>query len=325
MVELAAARVCLGQFPTPLHRSVELGDLSGVDELWIKRDDLTGFSWGGNKVRAVEYLLGDALAKGATEIIVSGGPSSNFTAIMAAAAQSRGLAIHQISYGDEPSSPVAALAAGRKSGALVTFTGSSDRSLMDSVGTSLALDRARDGVVVYRVPRGGATEVGALGFVTAAFELIDQLDRCGVEPGCIVIPLGSGGSTAGLVAGLAIAGKPWPVVAVSVSRAPEEIDQQIIETATRCAASIGITLAPQEFASRLTVHDARGAGFGQLDATDVRVAERVAAATGLLIDPTYNAKTLRWMVDAQLSSPVVYWHTGGALGAVDELNLVAEQ
>jgi|TARA_B110000483_G_scaffold236821_2_gene310579 1-aminocyclopropane-1-carboxylate deaminase/D-cysteine desulfhydrase-like pyridoxal-dependent ACC family enzyme len=307
----------LGAWPTPLRPNPTLGQVVGIPDLWIKRDDLTGFSWGGNKVRAVEYLIADALRAGATEVVLAGGPSSNFAAVMAAAARSVGLGAHQVSYGSEPTDPVAALIAARSVGAQVHFTESPHRAEMETMATSLGRRRVEVGAVPYVVPRGGASDVGALGFIAAAIELDKQADETSDVPTTIVIPLGSGGSTAGLVAGLCCSHRNWKVHAVSVSRAPEDIEEDIVNKSIRCAALAGVTLTSAAVTSCLNVHDGRNPGFGKLSAEQERFATEMSTKTGLLIDPTYNAKTLFWLRDASLNTPILYWHTGGSLGALD--------
>lgn len=327
----AIPRVHLGAFPTPLHRGDALGRLVGIDGLWLKRDDLTGYSWGGNKVRAIEFLIGDALERHATDVVLAAGASSNFAAILAMAAAGHGLGVHQVAYGTPPTRPVAALAVARASGASAIFTGSADRGSMETVADEVAGTLARDGRLPYRIPRGGASPVGALGYLAAAIELIDQVDHtdglrgAAGRPLDLILPLGSGGSTAGLLAGLVAFDVPWVVQAMSVSRSPEEIEEQLVNTAARCLALVGITADPVAITEQLCVRDARGAGFGASTREEDALADRVSAATGLLIDPTYNAKAVLALAGTALAGtaldgrPSIYVCTGGALGTVDRL------
>jgi D-cysteine desulfhydrase len=322
-----APRVALGTFPTPLTRDQRLGELLGLDEVWVKRDDLSGFSWGGNKVRAVEFLLGDIVASGADVVVVCGGPSSNFAALMAAAAATLELAVVQVSYGDEPPVAPAALVAARDAGAEVGFTGSEDRTSMEIVAREMAGTLRSGGARPAVVPRGGATAVGALGFAEAAAELADQMGDAGLEAATVVLPVGSGGSMAGLLAGQAAllrlggsttGGVGFSVLGVSVSRPPDEVTASVATTASACADLLGFD---GPVASPWLV-DGRGSGFGA-DEASAAFAASVERRTGLLIDAVYNAKALAWLAahpsitDAVPSRPVVYWHTGGALGTVD--------
>ena len=316
-------RVPLGQFPTPLHQSQSLGSLLGADNLWIKRDDLTGFMWGGNKVRTAEYLLGQAESLGATELVVSGGPTSNFVAVMAAAARAHGLPLHRVTYGSEYTGTAAAFEAARQSGATVTFTGSPDRNEMDRIGRRLAADRRDFGQRAFAIPRGGATDVGALGFLFAHFELLEQVEQAGFSPTAVVIPVGSGGSIAGLLAGAAISQSPWRLTGASVSRPPRQIIGIVTTKAIRCAALLGIELTEASVKERLEIYDTRQPGFGQASSAQAKLAERIRQSTGLFVDPTYNAKAMHWMATTEKAAgthtPIVYWHTGGILSAIDDL------
>lgn len=321
---LNAGRVALGTWPTALEPAPRLGAVLGVDDLWVKRDDLSGFAWGGNKVRAVETLLADIERSGAHHVIVSGGPTSNFAATMAAAAASRGLVVHQVSYGTEPSVAPPALAASRQAGARVLFTGSSDRSDMEVRANELAVELAEDVVRgsgsghggVYVIPRGGATAIGALGFFRAVDEVRTQLAALDLAPRRIVIPVGSGGSIAGLVAGSPRHGGTWHLDGVSVSRDPVEMRAEIRATAAACLARAGQVGPLASF----TLHDGRAPGFGLVDPAAADLIQAVRVRTGLLVDDTYNAKALAWLAAAPpVDGPTLYWHTGGALGAAAAL------
>ncbi len=304
-------------WPTPLHRALDLGAVLGVSDLWLKRDDLTGFSWGGNKVRTAEFLLGEALDGGVQELVVCGGPSSNFVAILAAAAATAGIALTQVSYGREPDRATAALTAARAAGATVVFTESADRETMETFGAEVVRQRNLRGVRASLVPRGGASLTGALGFVAAAAEIDPQLteqladaaDTC-----TIVIPVGSGGSIAGLIAGAALLGRRWRIVGISVSRPPQRLRPLIDARVAELIAELGGTQAGPDW----ELHDGLGAGFGSAGPAERDVANAVSSRTGLVVDPTYNAKALTWLHrQPDSAGPVVYWCTGGALAAFD--------
>ena len=317
-------RIRLGHFPTPLHRADPLGQQLGQDQLWLKRDDLTGFSWGGNKVRTAEFLLGDAVQNDIQELVVSGGPSSNFVALMTAAASTVGIHVHQVSYGNRDTNSHPALAASARLGATVTFTGSNNRAETDDVGQRLAADRRHFGRRAQAIPRGGATPIGSLGFLFAALELQDQILSAGIEPGAVVIPVGSGGSVAGLLAGAEICKATWKIVGPSVSRAPGAMHDAVVSKAVACAALVGEKLDATSLHQRLELFDARGPGFGAADSGLRAFSRDVQAATGFCLDPVYNAKALHWLAGSErpeAGRPVIYWHTGGLLGSLDHLAL----
>ena len=321
MDDLNARRIPLGTFPTPIHQHESLGRLLGVNELWIKRDDLTGFGWGGNKVRTVEYLIWDALNLSATTVIMAAGPSSNFAAVMSAAAAAVGLAVEQICYGNRPSNPPIALQVSLAQGTVVHFTGSEERATMEQVAHARATALVDGGEIPYIVPRGGASDVGALGFLNAAVELQTQLRANRLQLAHVVIPVGSGGSISGLAAGREILGETWSLSGVSVSRPPDQMLDHVQKHAMACAATGG---APLCSLAPIKVIDGRGTGFGISDPEDLDLAAAIERDCGLLVDPVYGAKALRWLAGAGFSNsaddnadgPVLYWHTGGTLGVV---------
>jgi 1-aminocyclopropane-1-carboxylate deaminase/D-cysteine desulfhydrase-like pyridoxal-dependent ACC family enzyme len=324
-------RVRLGSFPTPCEPAPELGSLLGINELWVKRDDLTGYSWGGNKIRTIEFLLADAIRQGSDTVIVCGGPTSNFAALMAVACTQHGLAVHQVSYGSRPSRAPAALAVSLQSGAVIEFTGSLDRAKMDTAAHASACRLRAEGKHPYVVPRGGATAVGALGFANAAVELSGQLERLGVDAVTVVLPVGSGGTIAGLVAGWKYAlgasngarSFDIEIVGVCVSRPPDELRGAIDSMAVDCGAyaSRGIR-RPSTDNCRWSLVDGRGAGFGLSDGREDAMIDEIARRTRFLVDTTYNGKALVWLRDSssRLSGPIIYWHTGGTLGVIDRIS-----
>ena len=300
----------LGIFPTPLHRAHRLEAAVGSGPVWLKRDDLAGFAVAGNKTRPLEHLLGDALARGADVLVTGGGPGSNFCPAAALAARAAGLDCELVVWGDVDGdlrdAPNLALAAA--AGATLRPTGDADRSAIDRLVTERAAELATAGRRPYAVPRGGSTGVGALGFATAAAELLDQ-----IEPALVVLSVGSGGSVAGLTAGFAAAGAAVPVLAVSVSRPLPEIAAHVAALAAECAVLLGGPVpAPPEWL------DARGPGFGVASPRD-RDAARLALRTeGLLLDDTYGAEACAALLDRlPVPGPVVFWHTGGLLPALD--------
>jgi 1-aminocyclopropane-1-carboxylate deaminase/D-cysteine desulfhydrase-like pyridoxal-dependent ACC family enzyme len=316
------ARTELGVFPTPLRRNSALADVLGVDDLWVKRDDLTGFSWGGNKVRTAEFLIGDALESGITDIVVSGGPSSNFAATMAAAGRKVGIVVHQVAYGSEPDVYPPALRVAVQAGAQLVFTNSDDRDTMETTAVSVADTLCRDGRTAVAIPRGGATLVGSNGFVAAATELADQMDSAGLQHVTIVLPVGSGGSISGLLAGRALLTADWSIIGASVSRPARESAVEIVAKAGDAVNALGGSASHARSADNVRLVDCRGEGFGMVTAEEVAFSQRVRDATGLLIDHTYNTKPLHWLSQHGngLTGPVIYWLTGGALGAFPDVS-----
>lgn len=279
-------RFPLATLPTPLTRGRRL-------PVWIKRDDLAGFAAAGHKARQLEYLVGDALARGCDVLVTGGGPKSNWVPAAAAAASVAELDCELLIYGARPTAALPDVA-----GANVQFTGDADRDPLDGAILDLAAKLEAEGRRPYPVPRGGATPVGAVGMAVAAAELGN------LEPGTIVVATGSGGACAGLAVG---APPGWRVVGASVSRPLDEASAQVNRLAAECATLLDVP-AP----SPIELVDVRGPGFG-LPSEEGDEATRLALRTeGLRLDPTYTAKAFALLLRlADQAGPLVFWHTFG--------------
>jgi D-cysteine desulfhydrase len=309
---VTAPRYALAVLPTPLHRLPALEAATGGGPLYLKRDDLIGFGLAGNKARALEYLLGAALADRADVLVTAGSPASNFVAAAALAARVGGLSCDILVSG--PPRDTTTLALARTCGAQLCFTGA-DRETLDDLVADHADRLRRQGRRPYPVPRGGATPVGAFGFAAAARELAGQLDhdRFDHDNATVVLPTGSGASLAGFLAGRAAIGARWRVYGVSVSRPATLIRGQILDLATRCAALAG---TPPPDPDDLHLVDAVGPGFGQPGDRDRASARLALHRAGILLDGTYGAKALTALADLDAAGPVVFWHGGGYPGAL---------
>ena len=316
MAVTVPGRMSLALLPTPLQRAPLLATALGLDDLFIKRDDLTGFSLGGNKIRKLEFLLADAVAGHADTILVSGGPTSNLCQAAAAAALVAGLSCELILYGNRPVVAPATLTLAEMSGADTFFTGDDDRSSVDALAERRTASLKSDGHRVYVIPRGGATAVGAVGYHLAWPELVSQLSESGVATASVVVCVGSGGTLGGIVSGEAALGTEWPLFGASVSRPCEEAERRVGTIAAQCARLLATT-APTP---TLTMIDARGPGYGQTWSEAEEASELARRSEGLILDPVFTAKALAALVqltNAGLGGPVVFWHTGGLAAAID--------
>lgn len=318
MTAPSPARFPLAVLPTPLVRAHRLEAALACGPVLVKRDDLAGFAVAGNKSRALEYLLGSALASRCDVLVTGGGPGSNFCPAAALAARAAGLDCELVIWGDVSTGCCGApnLALATAAGARLHPTGDEKREGVDDAVAVLAAQLREQGRRPYPIPRGGSTAVGAIGFAVAAAELAAQLDE---RPALVALAVGSGGSCAGLLAGLAAADRDWPVLGVSVSRPPDQIMARVADLAVQCATSLG-TRSPR--LELLEMVDGRGPGFGTASEQDRDRARLALHTEGLLLDDTYGAKAFAVTVGRLLrrqSGPVVYWHGGGLLPAIAAL------
>ncbi|MGH3823376.1 MAG: 1-aminocyclopropane-1-carboxylate deaminase/D-cysteine desulfhydrase [Pseudonocardiaceae bacterium] len=307
--------VALAVVPTPLRPAPRLSEALGV-EIWFKRDDLTGFGLGGNKVRALEYLLGDALRQGCDCLVTGAGPQSNWAMLAALAARRCGLDAHLVCYG-QPVPAAGNLLLARLAGAQVTFTGNPDRASADASSVTLADELRRAGRTPCVLPRGGATPVGALGYARASLELAEQLFAAGLRPRQLWLATGSGGTQAGLLAGARWLRLPYDVVGVTVSRTVAECVHQVSELTAGVAGLFG-TYAHDD--GDVTVLGGfLGPGYGIPSTGGTDAARLVARAEGVFLDPVFGAKAMAALMSAardgtnnyDVAGPVVFLVTGG--------------
>ena len=288
--------------PTPLDEAERLSAELGVRVL-VKRDDQTGLALGGNKARKLELLVADALARGCDTLIATGGAQSNFARMTAAAAARCGLACHLVLSGREPEHDSGNLVLDRLFGATVEFAGTDHWTELERRVAAVA---ERLGPRGYPMPVGGSTPLGALAYVDAANELLVQLDRA---PDWVVVADGSGGTHAGLLAGLP---REVRVLGVDVARPPVALVKHVARLAAATAALAG-RAAP---ANEPIVVDHAGPGYAAIS-DEARAAVRLAARTeGLVLDPVYTGKAMAGLIAAaragRVGGTVVFWHTGGA-------------
>ena len=301
-------RVALAHLPTPLEPMERLGAALGMapGALWVKRDDCTGLAGGGNKARKLEYLCADALAQGCDTLVTGGGRQSNHVRMTAAAANRLGLHCTIVLSCDEPPQPTGNVVLDLVLRPEIVWAGRLGYYECEDA-IEAACDRLRsEGRKPYRMPIGGASPVGALGYVMAADELCGQLDEIDV----VVTANGSGGTHAGLVAGMGDHGK---VLGVDVGARPD-LDEQVPAKAAEVAALAG---RPAPGGLLQLDHDHFGADYGA-PTDDGRAAVDLAARMeGLILDPVYSGKAMAGLItavrDGRIAADqrVVFLHTGG--------------
>jgi len=298
----------LAHLPTPLEPLPRLGDRLGVGRLLVKRDDCTGLALGGNKVRKLEHLCREAVAAGADVLVTGGGPQSNHVRMTAAAANRLGLACHVALAGDRPDVATGNLLLDQLLGADLHYTGPADYYELEAAIERVAADVAAAGRRPFAIPVGGASVTGVVAYADAADELAGQLDA---PPDWVVVADGSGGTHAGLLAGLHPAVR---VLGVDVGTRPD-LDAVVPRLAAAAAARTGRAAPPT---AALIDHDRYGDGYGAVTADAVEALELAARQEGLVLDPVYTGKAMAGLVaaarDGRLGrdGTVVFWHTGGA-------------
>lgn len=313
-------RVRLGHLPTPLEPMDRLSELLGGPRLWVKRDDCTGLSSGGNKTRKLEYLMADAQGLGADTIITQGATQSNHARQTTAAAAKLGMKCHilledRTGSNDAQYNHNGNVLLDMLHGASVSKrAGGSD---MAAEMETLA-DRLREqGDVPYIIPGGGSNPIGALGYVNCARELAEQAVDIGLQIDGFVHATGSSGTQAGLVTGLAAIESDIQLLGIGVRAPQEKQEQMVFDLARKTADHLGTGLSISRDSVRANC-DYVGPGYG-LPTEGMKQAVRTLAQTeGLLFDPVYSGKGLDGLIDLigkgafEGMDNVVFLHTGGS-------------
>jgi D-cysteine desulfhydrase len=295
--------------------------LDGAAELWIKRDERSSPVYGGNKPRKLEFLIGHALARGSHRLVTSGGLGTNHGLATALLARAAGLATTLLLV-DQPVTDevrkklLLCLAAGARLRYGGNVAGAAREGVLELVRAMAARERPTI------VPTGGSSARGDLGFVSAALELAEQV-RAGElpEPRRIYVPVGSGGTLAGLVAGLRLAGLASRVVGVLVTdilppspRKLARLAGASIRLLRRHAPEVPrLLFTPADFDCE---RDQLGPGYGS-PTPAANEARDAAAGLGVTLETTYSAKALAGLrADARrgmLAGPTLFWNTYNAV------------
>jgi D-cysteine desulfhydrase family pyridoxal phosphate-dependent enzyme len=312
-------RVSLATLPTPLQDATRLraalGGVHSCPRILIKRDDLTGMAYGGNKVRKLEFLVADALAKGATTLITAGAAQSNHARATAAAAVMVGLKAILVLDSDDPEGvPQGNLLLDRLMGAEVRFIPKgTDHAEAMAVA---AIDVQNAGGVPYVIPVGGSNAIGAAGYLTMTEELDMQLRELDVAPHFLYFANGSRGTQAGILLGAKVLAMPYLVRGVVISANTPEKEARTVELANGAAELIGSSF-------RFGLDDIEnvdgylGNGYA-VPTPEADEAIRLLARTeAVFLDPVYTGKGMSAVIDhirtgaIKPDQAVVFVHTGG--------------
>ena len=305
--------------PTPLQPAPRLSRLLGGPEIYIKRDDLLPGAGGGNKTRKLEFSIGEALAQGADTLITSGAIQSNHCRLTLSWARVEGLECHLVL---QESAPGAFDAQAGGNNFLYQLLGADSLRIVSGRGQAapameqLARECRERGQTPYLIPVGGSNAVGATGYAACALELISQFRRQHLQVDHLVVPSGSAGTQAGLLAGLRGAGSSLPVTGINVSRGREPQERSVYELALQTASRLGVE-SPLPRDSVDCNGDYVGPGYALPTPEMMKAVGLVARSEGILLDPVYTGKAMAGTIDLirkgvfRKGQTLVFVHTGG--------------
>ena len=297
-----------------------LSKLLDGPQLFIKRDDCTGLATGGNKTRKLEFLIGDALDKDADTVITFGAVQSNHTRQTAAAAARYGLACHILLERRVPDTDPLYETTGnvfleKLLGATIHFHG--PETDMAAAAEALRQKLKNEGAKPYIIPGGGSSPIGALGYVNAAMEMVQQFNTLGLDVSHVVHGTGSGGTQSGLVAGFSACNDSLQVLGICVRHPKEKQEDHVYALASNTLKHLGCNFElPREAVKAFDAYI--GPGYGQLTPETEEAIQLLARHEGILLDPVYTGKAMAGFIglirDGHFSKHdnVVFVHTGGS-------------
>ncbi len=308
-------RVRLATLPTPLEETPRLTKMLGGPRILFKRDDNNGFALGGNKARKLEFLIADAMQKGADTIITTGGVQSNHARITAAAAKRYGMRPILVLRGDSSAEYDGNLLLDKLFGAEIRIVAPDMRDTMP-IMQDIAEEMRDGGREPYIIPSGGSNPVGAIAYSNAMLEIISQAVEMSVKVDHVVFASGSGGTQGGLLFGAKALNFQGRILGISDGASRDPLVGKIVEIANGCArlidSHVSVSLKDVDFLDQYA-----GKGYGILQKEVVDAIMTVAGTEGILLDPVYTGKAMWGLMDLihegyfEKDETVVFIHTGG--------------
>lgn len=314
-------RIRFGHFPTPLEHMKNLSKHLGGPDIYIKRDDCTGLATGGNKTRKLEFLIADALAKGADTIITQGATQSNHVRQTIAAASIVGLHTkilleERVTNLDEEYNESGNVMLDRLLGGEIVArvpAGTDMNAAMETLATELRSKGAKP----YIIPGGGSNAIGALGYVACGIEIMQQAYELGMNVDAVVHATGSTGTQAGLLAAFEGTQSGIPLMGISVRAKKEAQQANVLKLANETASLLGLSTRIQTAASQAD-DGYVGSGYGQVTDSMIEALTLCAQKEGILLDPVYSGKGMAGLIGLiragkyTRNQKVIFIHTGGS-------------
>jgi D-cysteine desulfhydrase len=313
-------RLALAQLPTPLQPLKRLSERLGGPRIWVKRDDLTGSVLSGNKVRKLEFNLAQAIAEGCDTIITCGGVQSNHCRATALLCAQLGLQCHLILRGSEPQIADGNLFLDRLAGARISYYPAAQyQRELDDILVHFQAHYQQQNNKAFIIPTGASDAIGVWGYVEACAELTNDFAQHGILPSHIICATGSGGTQAGLTAGVQRYGVDAQVWGVNVCDDEawflNKVTRDLVDWEQRYQTGIDL-----ESLSVKVIDGYVGAGYAQAGPEIFNCISDIARSEGLILDPVYTGKAFYGMLD-QLqqgrfgqTGDIVFIHTGGVFG-----------
>lgn len=299
--------------PSPIQKLNKISKLCNTN-IFCMRDDLTGFAFGGNKNRKLDYLIADAIEKGADTLIGIGANQSNFCRMTAGAGKVNDLEVNLVLAGEKPEVASGNLLVDHIFEAIIHHVDTDDDNVLLENAKKLEEELTSKGRKVYNMPSGGSTNIGILGYIEAFDEILDYEKKNGIQFDYIIHASGSGGTQAGLVAGKALTNTDHTIIGISVGRSRKELEDIVIDLAMQITQLKGCEVAKET----VLVDDSYiGECYGAKTRDGEEAVSLFAKNEGILLDYVYTGKAAAGLIDYcrngkfKPDQKILFIHTGG--------------
>lgn len=304
-------RLPLSQTPTRIQFLPRLSKMLKA-RIYCKRDDMTGFGYGGNKIRKLEYLLSDARQRGYDCLLTWGSNQSNWCCMVSVAGAVLGMDVHLVLEGPVPAAPTGNVRLNRIVGATMRHVDTSDDEVIEAAVSEVEQSLIATGRRPYRMVVGGSNGLGSIGYANAFFEILEFEQASGVTFSKIIHATGSGGTQAGLLAGAVLSGSPREIIGMAVSRSSSEQQRKVRGILSQMLHADALEQA------RIVVEDGFvGGGYRVRTRACTEAIELFARVEGIFLDEVYTGKAAAGLLEYARSGrferdePILFVHTGG--------------
>lgn len=319
MSELFPKTIKLAMLPTPVEKWRRIPLVSDEYNIFIKRDDLTGFGLSGNKVRKLEFLAYDAIKKGCDTLITCGGVQSNHARATAIISAQLGLRSHLVLFKEEKPELDGNLFLDKMTDAKIKYISSDEYKYVDETMEKLKKSLKRKGQNGYVIPEGGSNALGIWGYIKACFELKSQLDSLGLRIDKMVTAVSSGGTYSGLYIGKKLLNWKVEIIGFNIRETSKIATQRIKNLVQSHKEKFKKEFSFKE--DEIKVIDGYvGKGYGKSRKIELDLIKSVAKNTGVILDPVYTGKAMLGLVDQinlgnfSKKEKILFLHTGGGFG-----------
>lgn len=312
-------RVNLAQLPTPIERLEKFSKSLEGPQIYVKRDDYTGIAVTGNKIRKLEFLLAEALSQNCDYVITCGGYQSNHARTTAVAAAKLGMKCHLVLRNGMTAPMEGNLFLDRLVGAEIQYVTPEEYMRIDDVMFAIAKKVKSQGRKPFVIPEGGSNATGALGYLKAAQEIADQLKSLELKIHHIVLPVGSGGTYAGLLLGKFLFDVPAKIHGINVCDNEAYFVDKIYEIVKQIIGRFKLNFNISK--DQMSIIDGYvGKGYGLSSQDEIEMIKRIARVEGVILDPVYTGKAILGLVDQirkgrfKQTENILFIHTGGIFG-----------